>query len=173
MTSYNKPAFVEKSILSVLNQTFQDFELFIMDDDSDEMTQKVIQPFINKENVHFYKSNVAHISERTKRVRYAALINEALKHAKGEYITYITDDNQYEEERLKKMSSYLDENEDVQIIYSASKTIHIDESDMPTKTVERPAKKLRIMLHVPLIIVLLCIEPLFYQFLKKVEFLLG
>ncbi|MEH7217910.1 glycosyltransferase, partial [Bacillus toyonensis] len=31
MTSYNKPTFVEKSILSVLNQTFQDFELFIMD----------------------------------------------------------------------------------------------------------------------------------------------
>lgn len=67
MTSYNKPTFVEKSILSVLNQTFQDFELFIMDDDSNELTQKVIQPFINKKNVHFYKSNVAHISERTKK----------------------------------------------------------------------------------------------------------
>ena len=53
MTSYNKPTFVEKSILSVLNQTFQDFELFIMDDNSNEMTQKVIQPFINKENIHF------------------------------------------------------------------------------------------------------------------------
>ena len=49
MTSYNKPTFVEKSILSVLNQTFQDFELFIMDDDSNELTQKVIQPFINRE----------------------------------------------------------------------------------------------------------------------------
>lgn len=71
------------------------------------------------------------------------------------------------------MSSYLDENKDVQIIYSASKTIHIDETEMPIKTVERPAKKLRIMLHVQLIIVLLCIEHLFYQFLKKVEFLLG
>ncbi|PGM88885.1 glycosyltransferase family 2 protein [Bacillus cereus] len=141
MTSYNKPTFVEKSILSVLNQTFQDFELFIMDDDSNELTQKVIQPFINKKNVHFYKSNVAHISERTKKVRYAALINEALKHAKGEYITYITDDNQYEKERLKMMSSYLDENKDVQIVYSASKTIHLDESDLPIKTVERPAKK--------------------------------
>lgn len=38
------------------------------------------------------------------------------------------------------MSSYLDENKDVQIIYSASKTIHIDETEMPIKTVERPAK---------------------------------
>ncbi|PFX65189.1 glycosyltransferase family A protein, partial [Bacillus toyonensis] len=68
--------------------------------------------------------------------------NEALKQAKGEYITYITDDNQYEKERLKKMSSYLDENKEVQIIYSASKTIHVDESNLPIKTVERPAKKI-------------------------------
>lgn len=52
------------------------------------------------------------------------------------------------------MSSYLDENKDVQIIYSASKTIHLDESDLPIKTVERPAKKLLIMHHAQLIIVL-------------------
>lgn len=142
MTSYNKPMFVAKSILSVLNQNFQDFEFFIMDDNSNESTQKVIQPFIKNRNVHFYRSNIKHISERTEKVRYAVLINEALQHAKGEYITYITDDNQYERERLKKMSSYLDENKDVQIIYSASQTIHLDEADKPIKTVQRPAQKI-------------------------------
>ncbi len=72
------------------------------------------------------------------------------------------------------MSSYLDENKDVQIIYSASKTIHIDETEMPIKTVERPAKK--IMNNAPCTIdhcsimhrasVLPILE-------KKVEFLLG
>ncbi|PGD51540.1 glycosyl transferase, partial [Bacillus toyonensis] len=86
LTSYNKPSLINQVIESVLMQTYKEWELFIMDDDSNEMTQKVIRPFINKENVHFYKSNVAHISERTKKVRYAALINEALKQAKGEYI---------------------------------------------------------------------------------------
>lgn len=45
MTSYNKSDYVAKSIKSILAQTFPDFELLIMDDNSNEETLNEIRPF--------------------------------------------------------------------------------------------------------------------------------
>ena len=87
MTSYNKP----------------DFELFIMDDNSDVETLEKITPFLEDKRIKFFKSDIESIAERVEKTRYAALINLALEKANGEYITYLTDDNVYKPVRLEKM----------------------------------------------------------------------
>ena len=140
LTSYNKPNYVVKSIQSILSQNYQDFELFIMDDNSNMETIRTITPFINDERIKFFISDINTISERVNKTRYAVLINQALSMAKGEYITYITDDNTFCPTRLKKMFEYLDTKPDVMVVYSSSKTSYLDEEGNSTKSIIRYAK---------------------------------
>lgn len=142
MTSYNKPAYITKSIQSILDQTFTDFELFLMDDHSNSETMKVIEPFLNDKRIKFYQSNIQTMNERVEKVRYAALINEALLKASGEYISYATDDNCYRETRLEKMVDYLETNPSVMIVYSASLVNYLNEKNEITRKQLRPAKKI-------------------------------
>lgn len=143
MTSYNKPKFVGKAIEGVLNQTFTDFELLLMDDNSNEETQEVIRPYLIDKRIKYYQSNIQEISERVKKVRYAVLINEAIVKSKGEFISYATDDNIYRPTRIEKMIRYLEEHPNSNIVYSASKTSHIDKYENVLKEVIRPAKQVQ------------------------------
>lgn len=139
MTSYNKPHFVGKVLKAVLNQTLDDFELILMDDNSDRETQEVIEPFLSDPRVRFYRSNVKSLEERAQKTRYAVLINRAIRLSRGEYITYLTDDNIYHPCRLERMAHYLDTRPDVQVVYSASITRYVDERGTILQTIERPA----------------------------------
>ncbi|MFP7736299.1 glycosyltransferase family 2 protein [Priestia aryabhattai] len=140
MTSYNKPDFVSNAIRSVLSQTYGDFELFIMDDNSDVETLEKIKPFLEDQRIKFFKSDIESIAERVEKTRYAALINLALEKANGEYITYLTDDNLYKPVRLEKMVKFLDEHLETMIVYSASTTSYLNENKVSTKKITRPAK---------------------------------
>jgi spore maturation protein CgeD len=54
LTSYNKPEMVGKAIESVLKQTLSTWELFIMDDASNEDTTAVIHSYLGDNRVHYY-----------------------------------------------------------------------------------------------------------------------
>ena len=64
MTSYNKPQYVGKSINAILNQTYKNFELIIMDDNSNEETIKAIKPYLNDARVKFFRSNIQTMQQR-------------------------------------------------------------------------------------------------------------
>lgn len=140
MTSYNKPAYITKSIQAILNQSFPDFELLLMDDNSNSETIKVIEPFLSDKRIKFYQSNIQTMNERVEKIRYAALINEALLKASGEYISYATDDNCYRETRLEKMVNYLEKYPKVMIVYSSSLVNYLNEKNEVTKKQLRSAK---------------------------------
>ncbi|MFC4765810.1 glycosyltransferase family 2 protein [Effusibacillus consociatus] len=125
LTSYNKPQFVGQAIESVLQQTMADFELFIMDDNSNQKTEDVFRAYLNDSRVHYHRSDVED-EERPKKTRYAVLINQALSLAKGQYISYLTDDNYYHKKRLEIMSKFLDDNPDIKVAYSAQQVTDID-----------------------------------------------
>lgn len=140
LTSFNKHEYVSKSIQSILDQTFHDFELFIMDDNSNDETLKVIEPFLNDGRVKFFKSDIKTIEERVKTTRYAALINQALELAQGVYVTYATDDNVYQRQKIEKMVEYLDKHPNAMVVYSSSKTYYLNEKEEITNSIIRPAK---------------------------------
>ncbi len=142
MTSYNKPGYITKSIQSIVDQTFTDFELFLMDDNSNSETIKAIEPFLKDKRIKFYQSDIQTINQRVEKVRYAALINEALHKVSGEYISYATDDNCYRKNRLKKMVDYLESDQSVMIVYSASLVNYFNERNEITKQQLRPAKRI-------------------------------
>lgn len=77
LTSYNKPSTITKAIESVINQTFQDWELFIMDDNSNNETTQIIKRYLGDPRIQYFNSNIKD-NERFKTARYATLINEAI-----------------------------------------------------------------------------------------------
>ncbi|MGG3888388.1 glycosyltransferase family 2 protein [Metabacillus fastidiosus] len=125
LTSYNKPQTVGDSIKSVLSQTLKDWELFIMDDASNEDTQKVIKQYVDDPRIHYYNSNIKD-NERYKTTRYAALINQAILLSTGEYISYLTDDTFYLSNRLEVMVQFLELHLDIDIVYSKQKVNIVD-----------------------------------------------
>ncbi|EIJ81320.1 maturation of the outermost layer of the spore [Bacillus methanolicus PB1] len=127
LTSYNKPKTIGNAIESVLNQTFGNWELFIMDDHSQKETVEIIKRYINDPRIHYFNSYIQD-SERYKTTRYATLINEAIPKTKGKYITYLTDDNIFLPERLETMARVLNQNPDIEIVYSQQLVKTIDEN---------------------------------------------
>ncbi len=81
--TYNRATFLPKVIESFLNQTFQDFELIIVDDGSTDNTEEVVAPYLS-ERVHYYKKENA---ER------AAARNFGTQKAKGKYINWFDSDD--------------------------------------------------------------------------------
>ncbi|MFD2333512.1 glycosyltransferase family 2 protein [Cohnella sp. GCM10020058] len=142
MTSYNKPDYIGKAIQGVLDQTHADWELLLMDDHSDEATTRVIAPYLRDSRIRYVRSDPLSVEERASAVRYAVAINKALGMCEGDYVTYATDDNVYRPARLAKMSGYLDERADAQIVYSASITTRVRADGTVEKAVHRPAGKL-------------------------------
>lgn len=129
LTSYNKPHSVGKAIKSVIDQTYRNWELLIMDDHSDDKTRKIIEQYLPDKRIHYFNSNI-NDAERYKTTRYATLINQALDMANGKYISYLTDDTVYEPNRLQLMVEYLDGNSNVQVVYSSQKIQELNKNQM-------------------------------------------
>jgi len=95
LPTYNGEKFIARAINSVLNQTFKDFELIIVDDGSTDNTAQVIKEFQKKDNriKYIWQKN----SGAPARPR-----NTGIKHAQGEYIAFLDHDDEWLPEKLKK-----------------------------------------------------------------------
>lgn len=134
MTCYNKPEWLRQSIDSVLNQTYQDWEMFIMDDNSGSAVWEILDSYNDRRII---KMN-SHIAEhqRYDSARYATQINTAFPKTSGKYVTYIVDDDIYYPDRLQVMVDYMDENPSHEVVYHALGNIGEDSriaSIRPTK----------------------------------------
>ena len=73
LTSYNKPDFIERVLKSVVEQTYQHWELLIMDDGSEQETIQKMQPYLVDKRIQLYSHQI-HPANRLKTVRYTEKI---------------------------------------------------------------------------------------------------
>ena len=110
MPSYNYEKYISEAIESVLNQTFGDFELIIIDDASVDNSKKIIQLF-DKKNIKirsfFHQKNQG----------IAKTVNECIEKAKGKYISHFSSDDIWVKEKLEKQLEILEKDEDL-IVWS-------------------------------------------------------
>jgi len=106
MPTYNRADMIDKSIESVLNQTFKDWELIIVNDGSTDNTKEVVAKYNDPRIVYLEKENGGPSSAR----------NLGLRHAKGEYITYCDDDNIIFPYHLETLSGYLDRHPEIGLV---------------------------------------------------------
>ena len=94
---YNSQSFIEKTLLSLVNQSFKDFEVIIVDDGSTDETLSIANNFKNKLNITLFKSG--HTADVGKNR------NIGLDNSKGEFIYFIDSDDIWEPEKMEYFQS--------------------------------------------------------------------
>lgn len=115
--NYNCENFLEDTIQSVLNQTYKNWELLIVDDCSTDKSVEVIKQYADKdERIKLY------INERNKGA--AASRNWAMREASGKWVAFLDSDDLWMADKLEKQLLYMVEN-DYHFSYTAYE--HINE----------------------------------------------
>lgn len=107
---YNGEENLEKSIESVLNQTYQNIQLILVDDCSTDKTPDIIDTYIKKD------SRICLIRNK-ENLKLPASLNVGFRIAEGEYYTWTSDDNIYHESAIETMVNWMEENPIYSMIY--------------------------------------------------------
>lgn len=98
--SYNSSKYIEETIISVINQTYQNWEMIIVDDCSSDNTCKIISKFSKKDSrikLISLKENFGAANAR----------NVALNHSTGRFIAYLDADDLWSSTKLKDQISFM------------------------------------------------------------------
>ncbi len=107
--TYNRAPFLGRAIRSVLEQTYTDFELIVVDDHSDEDPTHIVEGFDDLRLRY-----VRHEENRGN----AATRNTAIRMARGRYLAFLDDDDEWEPEKLELQIPLLEDSaEDEAMVY--------------------------------------------------------
>lgn len=121
LTSYNHEKYIGESIQSILDQTYTDFELVILDDASTDNSVKVIKSFKDKRiKPIFRKKNAGR-----------AICKDIIESLKGKYIAIAHSDDKWEKDKLEKQVKYLETHKNTAACFTWVKLI--DEASNPIK----------------------------------------
>lgn len=115
--SYNHDKYIETTIKSVINQTYENFEYFIMDGGSTDNTVAVVNKYTDKVNKF--------ISEKDKGQSDA--INKGFRFATGDIYAYINSDDYYFPYALEEVAKIFQENPDIDVVYGDC--VFVDEKE--------------------------------------------
>lgn len=108
--TYNRAKLLSEAIESALSQTYQDFEIIVIDDGSMDNTNEMIELYIKKHPQkvnYFYQVNKGLSSAR----------NSGIRKARGEYIAFLDSDDRWLPNKLEIQMKIIDE-EKVDFVYS-------------------------------------------------------
>jgi glycosyltransferase EpsE len=109
MSTHNGGKYIANSIVSIINQTFTDWELIICDDCSSDDTNKIISRFSQKD------SRIKILTNTTNK-KLAFSLNECLAVACGEFIARMDDDDVAQEDRFQKQVAFLDSHKEYDVV---------------------------------------------------------
>ena len=122
MPTYNDSDTIEKSLLSIINQSYKSFTLYVVDDGSTDNTKKVVENFKKKHDKndqikYFHKEN----SDQLNAIKYV------IKYLNGDYVYICHSDDILNDNVLEKANDYLSNNKEYDAIISNLDVI--DEKD--------------------------------------------
>ena len=118
MCVYNEEAFIADAIKSVLRQSYQNFELIIVDDGSEDATGKIVKDFLYDDRLSFYQPG---------KLGKVKANNLAFEKSKGDFITFFSGDDLMLEESLeKRIEPILKYIEDPAISFCRLKTLSLE-----------------------------------------------
>jgi len=108
ITNFNYERYLQKAIESVLAQSMQDFELFIIDDGSTDNSKRIIESYREQEKISI-------IYQQNKGLNITN--NVAMRAANGKYLMRLDADDFLEKEALNKMSQSLEKDEELGLVF--------------------------------------------------------
>lgn len=119
--TYRRPLFLKRAIESVLNSTYKDIELIVVDDNNDgdayrQETERLMQEMLKiDQRVRYLKHNV--------NKNGSAARNTGIRNSTGEYIMFLDDDDVFLPEKIEKQVEFMENHDDE---WGASYTQYLD-----------------------------------------------
>lgn len=111
--TYNRAHLIAASIVSVLEQTYSDFEIIVVDDGSTDDTEQRVHGFTDPRIIYIKQENKGRSQAR----------NCALDLARGRYIAFLDSDDLFLPDKLALQVAYLDSHPQVGMVYTSAHCI--------------------------------------------------
>ena len=109
MNCHNGAKYLNKSISSIINQSYKNWELIFFDNKSEDDSKKILKNFRDK-RIKYFKSK--------KFLKLYEARNLAIKKAKGKYICFCDNDDWWIKGKLKKQINFIKKNKNVNFVFS-------------------------------------------------------
>lgn len=107
--SYNHKKYIKQAVLSVINQTYKNIELIVIDDGSEDGSKEILTALSQTHHFQF-------ISRSNKGLIHT--LNEALEFASGEYFTMLGSDDYFKENKIEVQIEFFQMHRDIVLCYS-------------------------------------------------------
>lgn len=118
--TYNASKYIIQTLESVIVQSFNDYEIIIVDDCSKDDTVLKINNYLNKINVNF------NLIINEKNLGVAISRNKGISVAKGQFIAFLDSDDMWDKDKLDKQITFMREND---YIFSYTNQYSINEDN--------------------------------------------
>ncbi|MBN1072562.1 glycosyltransferase family 2 protein [Clostridium botulinum] len=107
---FNRENSIERAINSVLNQSFDDYEIILINDGSTDNSEIIVNKLIQENK----NKLIRNINQKNMGVSVAR--NKGIILAKGEYIAFLDSDDTWNKEKTKLQLEFMDKNKDISIL---------------------------------------------------------
>lgn len=115
MAVYNREAYIQRAVDSVINQSYINWELIAVDDGSEDNSAQLLENYKNSNS----KINVVYQQHQF----LPTARNNGIKNSKGEYITFLDSDDEYHIDHILKRINYLTLHPQVDFLHGGVKII--------------------------------------------------
>lgn len=123
VTSYNYDKYIEKNLKSILNQTYKNYEVIIVEDGSSDKSIDIIKKYTNKyKNFHLY----THPYHQNKGL--VESVKLGISKASGEYIAFLESDDYWHKDNLYEKVKMINKYKDAVFIVNNVKPFGNDEA---------------------------------------------
>lgn len=112
--TYNNARYIGKTLQSIINQTYKNFEIIVMDNASLDNTEEIVKSFSDA-RIHYYKNPHTIVC--------LANWNKAIKLAVGKYVALYHSDDIYEPHIIEKEVMFLESHPEVGAVFCLDKII--------------------------------------------------
>lgn len=126
MNCYNGEKYLKDSLKSIIDQTYQNWELIFWNNRSNDSSEKIFKKFKDKRLFYFISQSHTNLHEAR---------NLALAKTKGEYITFLDTDDYWKKDKLNLQVKMLDNQKDIGCVHSKF-WVKYEKSILPNKLVK-------------------------------------
>ncbi len=106
LPAFNAKEYIAEAVESVLRQTYQDFEIIVVDDGSTDGTQTVVKSFSNQVQYHYQENSGA-----------AAARNHCIRLARGEFLAFLDADDIWSDDKLELQIREFNEDSSLEAVF--------------------------------------------------------
>lgn len=123
--TYNSAAYLEETINSVLSQSFTDYELIVVDNNSTDGTETLVKRYLADPRISYFKNN--------SNIGLVGNFNKCLQYAKGKYIKFLCSDDKFHPDLLSRFVNIMEQYPGVSLVTSNKEYfgLHTEQREIP------------------------------------------